>query len=139
MLTATRVRDKKRISASSLETTIDFLALIWLVAGMLLAGIQFLVLTASQFMTAVYPAQFLFASIPVGYTVLATITLWILLRALAEIIRLLKKIAGLDYLGSISGTWSVDEFWACSNCGHMLHSETRCDTCGATILESDEQ
>lgn len=60
---------------------------------------------------------------------------WLLLRCLAEHIRLQKKIAGLDYEGSITGPHE-ETIWSCSNCGQMLHSENRCDSCGAQI-ESD--
>jgi len=60
---------------------------------------------------------------------------WLLLRCLAEHIRLQKKIAGLDYEGAITGPHE-ETIGACGNCGQMLHSENRCDSCGAQI-ESD--
>ena len=57
---------------------------------------------------------------------------WLLLRCLAENIRLLKKIAGLEYEGSITGP-NEETIWSCGNCGQMLHSDNRCDSCGAQI------
>jgi hypothetical protein len=57
---------------------------------------------------------------------------WLLLRCLAEHIRLQKKIAGLDYEGAITGPYD-ESVWSCGNCGQMLHSECRCDSCGAQI------
>jgi hypothetical protein len=59
---------------------------------------------------------------------------WVTLRALAEIVRLLKKSAGLSYGGKISeATEQVEKTAFCAECGALLHSETRCETCGRTI------
>jgi hypothetical protein len=58
---------------------------------------------------------------------------WLLLRCLAEHLRLQKKIAGCDFEGAITGL-AEEMIWTCDNCGQILHSETRCDTCGAEIM-----
>lgn len=57
---------------------------------------------------------------------------YLLFRSLAEIIRLLKKSAGIPFSGKISqGTlYSV---FSCSECNAILHSGLRCDSCGAKI------
>lgn len=59
---------------------------------------------------------------------------WVSLRALAEIIRLLKKSAGLSYGGQISEAEEhVEKTAFCAECGALLHSDTRCESCGRTI------
>ena len=70
---------------------------------------------------------------------LVALGLWILpyvlrliLRALAESIRLQKKALGLPYGGKISEAKET-VMYACSECGAMLHSETRCDSCERRI------
>jgi len=71
--------------------------------------------------------------------ILPTLFLWIgphvmrlILRALAESIRLQKKALCLPYGGKISEAKET-VMYACSECGALLHSETRCDSCGRTI------
>jgi len=65
-------------------------------------------------------------------TLLGTFFQWLLLRCLAEHLRLQKKIAGCEFQGKISGPHE-EIIWACGNCGQMLHSQERCDACGAAI------
>ncbi len=43
-----------------------------------------------------------------------------------------KEIVGSDEVGPISGPHE-EWIWSCSNCGEMLQSENRCDSCGARI------
>lgn len=63
---------------------------------------------------------------------------WLLLRCVAEHLRLQKKLAGVDYEGKISGpTWA--SVACCSLCKSVLHTEGRCDMCGATITTDDEE
>lgn len=56
----------------------------------------------------------------------------LVLRALAEIIRLQKKGLGLPYGGQISEAQTV-EIHVCSECGTVLHSDSRCESCGRTL------
>ena len=56
----------------------------------------------------------------------------LVLRALAESLRLQKKALGLPYGGKISQAQETVMF-SCSECGAILHSETRCESCGRTI------
>lgn len=81
---------------------------------------------------------FWFVLLLATFEVIGAAVTWVVLRGLAEIIRLLKKISGLQYSGEISGAESSHQYYACSNCGHMLHSETTCDTCGAKIADDQE-
>lgn len=71
--------------------------------------------------------------------ILWAVTLWIVasvsrlvLRALADCIRLQKKSLNLPYGGKISEAQET-VMHACSECGAALHSETRCDSCGRTV------
>ncbi len=57
---------------------------------------------------------------------------WLLFRCLAEHLRLQKKIAGIEFEGAITGP-NEETIWSCGNCGQMLHSQSRCDSCGAQI------
>lgn len=144
MLTARRVKDRRPHHSAGIETTIDFLAALLLVIVFVVAFLQFMFsMFAANSMRSYGPENaggaFLVGLLSSGLTILAGFVGWTVLRALSEIIRLLKKIAGLGYSGSISGNRDTEVFWACSNCSQMLHSETHCDTCGATIIGDDEE
>ena len=56
----------------------------------------------------------------------------LILRVLAEHLRLQKKALGLPYDGQISAP-KEEVTYTCSECGAMLHSSTRCDACGRAI------
>ncbi|MFO0939710.1 MAG: hypothetical protein U0930_02975 [Pirellulales bacterium] len=137
MLSAKRVKDRRPHSTVGIESTIDLLAGVLLAIDLVIAFLQFMfsMFAAGQ----VSGGAFLIGVLSSGLTALAGFVVWILFRALAEIIRLLKKIAGLGYSGNISANRNIEVFWACSNCGQMLHSETRCDSCGATIVGDDDE
>lgn len=62
---------------------------------------------------------------------------WLLFRCLAEHLRLQKKIAGLHFEGPITRPYEVT-LWSCGNCGQMLHSDSRCESCGALIEPGQE-
>lgn len=59
---------------------------------------------------------------------------YLILRALAEHLRLQKKAQGLPYDGRISEA-KEEITYACSECGATLYSTPRCDACGRTIEE----
>lgn len=59
---------------------------------------------------------------------------YLILRALAEHLRLQKKAQGLPYDGRISEA-KEEITYGCSECGAIMHSTTRCDACGRTIEE----
>jgi hypothetical protein len=69
-------------------------------------------------------------------TLVGVFVLWLLLRCLVEHLRLQKKIAGCDFDGTITGL-AEETIWTCSHCGQMMHSEARCDFCGAQIVIDD--
>lgn len=128
LLTAHRVLDTKRSNSGGLETTVDFWATVLLLLGIITSF--FIVLVGM-----IAGAQpFWFVLLLATCVAIGMAVVWVVLRSLAEILRLLKKIAGLQYSGEITGTESSHQFFACSNCGQMLHSETTCDTCGAKIV-----
>lgn len=60
----------------------------------------------------------------------------LILRVLAEHLRLQKKAQGLPYDGQISAP-KEEVTYTCSECGAMLHSSTRCDACGRAIEAED--
>lgn len=122
-ITAKRVEKPYLIGRTGLETVLDFTATALLFLGFFLALIAALT----------FRLEGLLASIS---TLFSSVMGWLLLRSLAEILRLLKKLAGKQYQGSISGP-QQSHYWACSHCGHMLHTEHRCEHCGAEIVDED--
>ncbi len=103
----------------SLETTVDSSATALLVVFSLLSLCLLLTLSLAGLIGAVT-------------TFLTGYFQWLILRCVAEHLRLQKIIADVPFEGQISGPVEV-EIWACSNCGNVLHSETQCEICLATI------
>lgn len=118
-LAVKRTEKRRLIRGTGLETLVDMIAIAFLIFGAMVAIGLLLTFTIWG----------LIASIS---TILGALLIWLLLRCLAEHIRLQKKIAGLDYEGAITGPCE-ETIWSCGNCGQMLHSENRCDCCGARI------
>lgn len=81
---------------------------------------------------------------PIGFVasvgiVINAILIWVVLRALAEIIRLLKHQAGLPYGGRVtSPNERVDGNWECTACGGKLYDPSICDHCGREIVGTEE-
>lgn len=122
-LTARPIPRPRKIIGTGLETILDVVSVIALIAGGLLviaaviqsggrAVLQIMSILAGAFLN------------------------WLLLRCLAEHLRLQKKIAGLEYEGRITGSYD-EVVMTCSNCGSTLHSNVTCDRCGARLLISD--
>jgi hypothetical protein len=105
-----------------LEGFLDVVAWIILVAGVVLAIVPIFLLSFSGIVPSL------------SIVVAATLS-WVLLRAAAEILRLLKHIAGLPYGGRISKPNGPENsvFLRCSNCNSLLHSKLSCDACGEKI------
>ncbi len=121
-LTAKRTEQRRLRRGTGLETLVDIVAIAFLILGAIVAiG---LLLT--------FRMWGLIASFS---TLVGAFMTWLLLRCLAEHIRLQKKIAGIGYEGAITGPHE-ETIWSCGNCGRMLYSADRCDACGAQI-ESD--
>lgn len=112
---------KQTTLSGGLEGTLDVVAKVVLVATVLHAVVV-LATTSGK----AWPG--------VPSMLIAGIVSWVTLRALAEIVRLLKRSAGLSYGGRISeAVERVEERAHCAQCGALLHSETRCESCGRTI------
>ncbi len=125
--TATRV-EKRRLGAGwALESLVDWVAAVILILALLTAAGAFVSWRAFDKPSGVAAPQIL----------LGGFISWLLFRCLAEHLRLQKKIAGLPYAGSITGP-TEEVVWGCSQCGHVLHSNSQCDVCGARIHRSDE-
>ena len=118
-MTTARKIPGKSIFHGGLESTLDTTALLLLQAAGL-AAVATLIIAG---VAGVLPA------------LLQVIAAWLvrlILRALAEHLRLQKRAQGLPYDGEISAP-KEQVTCACSECGAMLHSNTRCDACGRTI------
>ena len=109
----------RTISRGGLEGSLDTFGFIVLLLG-ILAGIWFLVVGGFK---GIFSA--LFVSV-------LSFGIRLVLRALAEIIRLQKKSLGLNYGGQISEAQSI-EIHVCNVCGEILHSDSRCESCGRTL------
>ncbi|QEG21491.1 hypothetical protein [Mariniblastus fucicola] len=111
--------ESERRNAGGLEGLLDSAAIVLLAVGIIgtVASLVWLKL---------------YGILPALSILINTILVWLLLRSIAEIIRLLKKQAGLPYAGDISYP-DATVAYTCSECGAMLHSESRCDSCGANI------
>ncbi|WP_442509503.1 hypothetical protein SH528x_001079 [Novipirellula sp. SH528] len=122
-LTAKPIPKRRRINGAALESDLDFIAVLALVlGGLALLGIP---------MFHGVAGFLYFCSVVIG-----SFLTWLLLRTLAELIRLQKRIAGMDYAGRISGPY-YDTVSTCGNCGAMLYSDVCCDGCGARLLKPD--
>ncbi len=104
-----------------LESTLDLTGFIIQLVG-ILAGVGTLIFAGA--------AGILPALVQVGGAWLCRLVL----RAFAESIRLQKRAQGLPYDGRISEP-KEEVIYACSECGAMLHSDKRCESCGRTLVE----
>lgn len=115
---AQRIETDRR-SSGGLENLLDVAANFIFVIGVILAA-------------AVLVWQRLFGIVPAVVILINSAIGWLLLRSIAEIIRIQKKMARLPYTGMISGGDQI-VVYKCSDCGAMLHSESWCDSCGTSI------
>jgi hypothetical protein len=126
MITAQPVEKIRSTNSNSLESLWDLLAVVVLFLGLCTAiGLLLVPLFWGSLWGVLFsPLQ-----------VLSTWAGWLVCRSIAEHIRIQKKIAGLTYLGQISGPGS-ETVIVCGNCQNLLHSPDRCDHCGASIQAS---
>ncbi|HNY65496.1 MAG TPA: zinc ribbon domain-containing protein [Deltaproteobacteria bacterium] len=104
------------------EAALPVIGRIFLVAGILaaLSGVVATILTAS----------FLWLVSGIGCLVLGA-AFFVLFGALAEVIILLKRIAGLPYKGAISGM-TEGTISVCSDCGSLVYPDNvKCPHCSA--------
>lgn len=119
MALAQRIEKRRLLRAGGLESLVDTVAYVLLFFGILVSC------TALLSMSLLGVVVFLLGCF-------GAFVQYLLFRCIAELIRLQKKIAGIEYSGTISA--AVEEtIYTCSNCQQLLHSETRCDACGAEI------
>lgn len=76
----------------------------------------------------------LLSPVACGFLLMFSFGQWAVLKAFAEQLRIQKRTAGLDYDGAISGA-RLEVTHYCGYCGQLLHSEHRCDACGATVVD----
>lgn len=107
----------------SLETALDVAAMVYLYCNALTACLfgGLVVYFADQWLVGLSAAFVIMASGSVVF---------LFLRYCAEQLRVSKHQAGLPYEGRITGP-KEESVLSCSNCGQVLHSEYRCDECGA--------
>lgn len=122
-LTAIRVEKTRLRRGIALESLADMVSIVLLILGAILA-IGFLMM---------FSFWGLLAS---ASSMTGSFISWLLFRCLAEHLRLQKKIAGVNFEGAITGPHE-EIIWSCGNCGQMLHSESRCESCGAQIDTDD--
>lgn len=120
-LTAQSIPQPQRISGTGLESVLDFMSRLVLILGVL-GSIGYMIFVDAGLMACLLAV--------------AAVLNWLWLRALAELIRLLKRSAGLDYAGRISGSY-IDTVPTCSNCGSALRSDVCCNGCGARLIRPD--
>ena len=104
------------------EAALPVVARIFLVAGIVasLAGVVVTILTAS----------FLWLGMGIANLILC-IVCYVLFDALAEVIILLKKVAGLPFKGTISGM-KEGTISICSDCGSLVYPDNvKCPSCNA--------
>ena len=116
------VRKEKQIGSGGLESTLAGLAALWLVFGICSVLIAF---------TLTLTVNFLMAIIQLVSSLFTTIVVWLIIRALAELIRLGKLQNGLPYSGKISSSNAVTVY-NCGKCGAAVHTNVdQCYACGA--------
>jgi hypothetical protein len=123
MTTAQPIEKNRFTNSTCLESLWDFAA-----AGFLFLGI---LTSIGLLLVPLFWGSLL--GIPMSLLqAVSTLFGWLVCRSIGEHIRLQKKIAGLTYLGQISGPTS-ETVIVCSKCEFLLHSKDRCDNCGALI------
>lgn len=125
-LSDTSKRRKRSLGVrGTLEYKLDVAAWVVLLLGLLSA---MLVLAETE-------GRALFASL---WFVAIGILSWLLVRGIAEIIRLLKFQAGLPFDGAITGA-GESVAWECSECGAPISDPHQCTRCGRLFVGTDEQ
>ncbi|MFK7961946.1 MAG: hypothetical protein AB8G96_15640 [Phycisphaerales bacterium] len=118
--TAYAVRDQPRNAA--LERTADLLAAC-------LVGVSIITVLVMMFLT---PASFfgvLTSLITIGWLVL----IYVVVRVVTELLRILKRSAGVPFEGTMTGPSSV-EVMRCSICVATLDGGPACPGCGRAIV-----
>ena len=117
-LTAHSIPKRRQAKSLALESLIGAVAMVSVLIGVVAAVAVLIFLGVSGIASSL--------SILVG-----SLLNWLFLQSLAEIIRLLKKIAKIDYAGVISGSHME---MVCSHCDATLRNDVYCDQCGARLI-----
>lgn len=123
--TATRIHRSRLQRGIGLEKLVDVTAIAVAIIGCIVAVFQLFSM----------PKLALLAFLS---TLATTFIYWLLLRCLAEHLRLQKRIAGLSFDGQITGA-REELIDLCSNCGQMLNSDSRCSGCNAAISDNENE
>ncbi|WDQ15268.1 hypothetical protein [Rhodopirellula sp. P2] len=123
-LTAHSIPKRRQAKSLALESLISTVAILSVLFGVL-AAVAVLIVVG-------FPAIATSLSILVG-----SLLNWLFFQSLSEIIRLLKKIAKIDYAGSISGN-HMEMVLTCSHCDATLRNDVYCDQCGARLIPPSE-
>lgn len=117
--TAKGVFKRKLRRGNSLETRVDFFAILLLIVFVIISLCLLLTFTLAGLVGSVS-------------TLMTGFFQWLILRCVAEHLRLQKMIADLPFEGNITGPIE-EEVWCCSKCGYTLQSITDCNGCGAKL------
>lgn len=119
-LTAHSIPKRRQAKSLALESLISTVAILSVLFGVI-AAVAVLIVVG-------FPAIATSLSILVG-----SLLNWLFFQSLSEIIRLLKKIAKIDYAGAISGS-HLEMVPTCSHCDATLRNDVYCDQCGARLI-----
>jgi hypothetical protein len=137
-LTTKRVQKVVRTPVNGLETLVELAATVVLATGLIFELVLLVVFVIqSRSNESLQPAFWFWILLASLGTLLHAFVIWLVLRCLAEHLRLQKKIGGLPYEGTITGP-KEELVWTCGNCGHRLRSMGQCDFCGAKIDDDQE-
>ncbi|MFG0267751.1 MAG: hypothetical protein ACF8AM_21760 [Rhodopirellula sp. JB055] len=123
-LTAHSIPKPRQTKSLALESLLSIVAILSVLFGVI-AAVAVLIVVG-------FPAIATSLSILVG-----SLLNWLFLQSLSEIIRLLKKIAKIDYAGAISGN-HMEMVPTCSRCDATLRNDVYCDQCGARLIPPSE-
>ena len=121
----------KKERTGGIESKLDGAATFYLVLS-ILALIVCLVMSQDEVTKKIGFSSF-WIGIGIGATAQG-ILFWILFRAGAEVVRLLKKLNGLPYAGSISKTEGETPSYVCTDCGAQVSLiDKLCTQCGSKL------
>lgn len=128
--------EQQKSNGVAIESRLETIGIFYLVISVV-AGVVLIAFTASQSGNMSSYSYFL-SGIAIGIA-LQGIIFWVLLKAGAEIIRLLKKQNGLPYEGEISTVYEEAPQVTCNACGTSVSPDAKyCSSCGAEFVEEEK-
>ncbi|OYP30408.1 hypothetical protein [Rhodopirellula sp. MGV] len=128
--TAQAMPRTRRIQRTGLESVLDFSAVMMLFIG--------IVVTCSLAWACLATGFRLDLILWCGLAVACFWFAWLVLRWMAELIRIQKQRIGIPFDGHISGPYD-ETVNSCSSCGAVLISDFKCDCCDARIIDPINQ